>query len=227
MRDRVFDLQRRLQSLAASIVPHYEEQARAAKDHEHATGLLRRIETLRDDVEASQGDPGLSGMLESDLNEIEEEVAQFLSDSPAARRFFASRPPAKEMRPVTAEDLGAYRKRRVVWRLGTLDLQHPRDWLREGDASALLDVLARMRDYERLTWSEVDTASRHNHPWEDIGEWERESRDRLAELELDDQDGWYQLHLERRGRLFGFRVGEVFNIVWWDRSHEVYRTRPG
>jgi hypothetical protein len=90
---------------------------------------------------------------------------------------------------------------------------------------AFQDLLARLAAYEGMTWTEVAVASKHNHPWEDWSEWEQASRDRLQELELQDQSGWYQLHLDKRGRLIGFRDGAAFNILWWDRDHEVYVTR--
>jgi hypothetical protein len=52
----------------------------------------------------------------------------------------------------------------------------------------------------------------------------REARDRLVELGRDDQD-ISCLRLSGPGRLFGFRRGHYFHVLWWDPDHSIYPSR--
>jgi hypothetical protein len=49
----------------------------------------------------------------------------------------------------------------------------------------------------------------------------REARDRLVQLGRDDQD-ISCLRLSGTGRLFGFRRGQHFHVLWWDPDHSIY-----
>lgn len=49
----------------------------------------------------------------------------------------------------------------------------------------------------------------------------KEARDRLLSLQRDDQD-IACLRLNGPGRLWGFRRGRCFHILWWDPGHEVW-----
>lgn len=171
-------------------------------------------------------EPELKALADEDLAALETDVRVFEEDTPLARSFFKGKPSTpSDLRPVEDMDPKAYRKQRVAWRLGRGDLEHPKVWLAEEGVDTLLGILDRLAQYEKMTWEEVHMASRHNHEWESIDEWQPESRKRLEALELDDQSGWYQLHLDKRGRLFGYRQDNVFHVVWWDRDHEVYKTK--
>lgn len=75
-----------------------------------------------------------------------------------------------------------------------------------------------------MTWEQIEVSMPHSHPWSSVDEWEVASRRRLEDLEYDDQTNWYQLQIDKLGRIFGFRSGHVLHVVWWDRHHEVYVT---
>lgn len=224
--ERLESLARRLRSLQSSTDGLHEEVARAAQDRERVAEFSARVDGLAVDAADAGDDAELVGLLDDEVDALAAEVEQFISDSPIAKRFFRSKPKSPDPVPAEEFDPDAYRTKKVVWRLGNVDLNHPQEWLRVEDGQALVDVLGRLRDYENMTWNEVAAVSKHNHAWEDWTQWQPASRDRLQELELQDQAGWYQLHLDKRGRLIGFRTDVVFNILWWDRAHEVYKTKP-
>ncbi len=116
-----------------------------------------------------------------------------------------------------------WRLQRPAWRFTALDREHPRPWGSNGD-DILRSLLAELSKFESMTWEEIEQMP-HSHSWPSIVDWEVSSLNRLEELRLDDRTGWYQLQVNNLGRLFGFRSGNVFHVVWWDRFHEVYRPR--
>jgi hypothetical protein len=41
------------------------------------------------------------------------------------------------------------------------------------------------------------------------------------------EDDMFRFRLAGEKRLWGFRVGNVFYVLWWDASHRVYPTERG
>lgn len=52
----------------------------------------------------------------------------------------------------------------------------------------------------------------------------KEALERLEALGLSDQDEICRLRLSGTKRLYGFLVGTVFHIVFWDPEHEIWPT---
>lgn len=52
----------------------------------------------------------------------------------------------------------------------------------------------------------------------------KEARDRLLVLQRDDQD-IACLRLSGSGRLWGFRRGRCFHVLWWDPYHDVWPSK--
>ncbi|MDC3962537.1 hypothetical protein [Polyangium jinanense] len=201
----------RLSALARTAASRHEEEARAKATHEQLQELHKKIL----DLESSLDD----GSLESIIREELEKADNFL------REFMFFRPPPIRERDVP--DPGsttAWKTQKLSWRFGKLDLEHPRQWSTEEDTTldTLIAVVNRLTAYENVTWGTVGDFSEHNHAWNDASEWEKASQDRLKELSLDDQSNLYQLYIHKLGRLYGFRIGSVFHVLWWDRYHEVY-----
>jgi hypothetical protein len=53
----------------------------------------------------------------------------------------------------------------------------------------------------------------------------RAARERLVELEYDDEDQISRLRVTGCGRLYGFRRDERFYALWWDPEHAIYPSR--
>jgi hypothetical protein len=53
----------------------------------------------------------------------------------------------------------------------------------------------------------------------------REALERLDALGLADQTKISVLRLGGEQRLYGFRDGNVFHVVWWDPEHEIWPSK--
>jgi hypothetical protein len=49
-----------------------------------------------------------------------------------------------------------------------------------------------------------------------------QARDRLEAIGLADQTRISRLRLGGTERLYGFLLGNVFHVVWWDPRHEIW-----
>jgi hypothetical protein len=189
---------------------------------QQAIARHEQLESWRTEAEGLDqlaSDPSMVGEIELILSRILEGIEAMMT--PPAPKPNPSRPSV----PIPADQTG-YLRETITWRLGSFDFDHPKCWCDEESSTVLRELASKMKWLERYTWGELPGLSIHNHDWEDPSEsWAEASVQRLAELNLDDQSGWYQLHLDARGRLFGFRSGSVLNLVWWDRDHEVYETQ--
>lgn len=47
------------------------------------------------------------------------------------------------------------------------------------------------------------------------------AQDRLRELTYDDRDRISRLRISGKKRLYGFREGHRFYVLWWDPEHEI------
>ncbi len=114
---------------------------------------------------------------------------------------------------------------KVVVQLGRFDLGS--EWcLSKITPSDHRSLLKRIRDIETMTVSEVFNQREEpgkDYPVADIPL--RAARDRLVELEYDDEDQISRLRVTGRGRLYGFRRGERFYALWWDPEHVIWRSK--
>lgn len=79
-------------------------------------------------------------------------------------------------------------------------------------------ILSKMRQWEKMTWYEI--AGRRDHAI-DVDNLSSEAKKRLIELQLDDIDEVFSLHIDGKKRLFGIRDRNIFRVLWWDREHKV------
>jgi hypothetical protein len=110
----------------------------------------------------------------------------------------------------------------VVVRFGRFDVGG--QWcLSKITPDAMQKLLARIRDIETMTITEA--FNNRDEPGKDYPIAElpsREARERLVELEYDDEDRISRLRVTSRGRLYGFRRDAQFYALWWDPEHEIY-----
>jgi hypothetical protein len=109
---------------------------------------------------------------------------------------------------------------RICWRFNLAD--HDGPWcFHEVDPADLCNVLGQLGQFESMTIGEAFSGS----PGKDYdieGIPNREARDRLEAIGLADQTQISRLRLGGRKRLYGFRLGNVFHVVWWDPRHEIW-----
>jgi hypothetical protein len=87
----------------------------------------------------------------------------------------------------------------------------------------------KLSNFETMLWREIEAAisdsghkMHHSMPVDVIHD---ECQCRLIELEKLDGD-IYRFRLGNRRRLWGFRILNVFEILWYDPTHKVYEVEP-
>ena len=51
----------------------------------------------------------------------------------------------------------------------------------------------------------------------------KEAQNRLAQLNLDEEDMMFSLRIGSKKRIWGFLRSRVFEIIWYDENHEIYK----
>ena len=102
----------------------------------------------------------------------------------------------------------------------------PRDW---GDEQWSADLRPKLEEFGKLTWAEIERQAygnegkRHrcHHPMEtcEIGS---EALARLVTLERELPDTIFRFRLGNLPRLWGFRIVDQFQVLWFDPTHKVY-----
>lgn len=215
--ERCDHLVKQLTSLLGAAGGHLRELAVAEANEQYLQGLLDKTNELK----AFGEEQDFATVFGGELRGIEEEVADLLAES----AFFRKPRGIPDEPDTNANEPPNFSRRQIVWRLGSLDLEHPKCWPDCESGSAVRVLVAQLKSLETFTWGQLDAASVHNHVWETPDPWEDASVRRLELLNLDDQSSWHQIQLNSLGRLYGYRTDHIFNVVWWDRDHEVYVTK--
>lgn len=114
---------------------------------------------------------------------------------------------------------------RVCWRFGHLDLDGP--WgLVSLDHERLMMLLGDMAKFESQTINELFHQGEWPGKCHDVHKLpNRVALARLGALGLSDMTKIWKLRIGGPGRLWGFLVGNVFHVVWWDPRHEVWPSK--
>jgi hypothetical protein len=112
---------------------------------------------------------------------------------------------------------------RLCWRFRHVD--HAGPWsFTTVTSEVLCAILTKLSDFESMTVSE---AFRGN-PGKDYDVTEVPHRDvpgRLDAIGLGDQTRISRFELQGKWRLYGFRLDNVFHVVWWDPEHQIWPTK--
>lgn len=116
--------------------------------------------------------------------------------------------------PLNADTEGA-------WSWGT-----SRDWGEEIWTNHLEPNLV---EWSKLTWGEIDhqnsdTGHKKHHNM-DVSSITKEAQNRLFELEIY-EDQIFRFRINNKQRLWGFRYGHKFDLLWYDPYHEIYPVDP-
>lgn len=80
------------------------------------------------------------------------------------------------------------------------------------------EILPFLVNLESRSWSDIMvTANKQNHSI-DVSTLNPTAQKRLAELYVE-QDSIVSLRINATHRLYGYHVGRVFNILWYDDNH--------
>ncbi len=132
----------------------------------------------------------------------------------------------KKAVPRSAVNTDSYQKSTVRWTVSDLDndpgATDGRRW--NLNADELIELLRFLEALEKKTWRECEqeTAGGHrrNH-YHDIADLSRQAQKRLEKIP-DSEDRVFRFRLKGKCRLWGFRSGDLFRILWYDPEHAVY-----
>ena len=82
------------------------------------------------------------------------------------------------------------------------------------------DIAGHMKSYERMTWAQIRNSGGRDHAIP-FGSLAAEAQQQLKVLKLDDFEEIWRLRFTGPKRIWGVRIGRVFNILWWDLQHKV------
>jgi hypothetical protein len=134
------------------------------------------------------------------------------------RQPVAGAKPQHRKRPVPGARVEPEKEACVVFGLQLMDHEGPFGWseLTPDDIKTIRD---KCRSWETMTVVELlQVASTKPIPAE---KFEADAQKRVKEIELDDYDGFWELRLGGKPRIWGVLRQNVFYLVWWDPLHLV------
>lgn len=85
-------------------------------------------------------------------------------------------------------------------------------------AGDLNEILPKLKDWEAQTWNEILVkANKQNHSI-DAANLNKLARERLDTMRIE-AEAIVSLRLQGTHRLYGYRIGSVFYILWYDKDH--------
>lgn len=135
--------------------------------------------------------------------------------------------PAAQKKLAEQESDSSYLDERVQWTAETIDKGFAELGCRwELNADEVAQLLTFLNSLTQKTWREVRAETdgkgrprNHGHSLTDIA---REAQDRLIELDYEAEETIFRFRIQGQLRLWGFRSGNLFRILWYDPEHKVY-----
>lgn len=81
-----------------------------------------------------------------------------------------------------------------------------------------IEILPYLKNLETRTWNDILIYSKKQNHSVDIGKLNPVAQKRLEELYVE-QDSIVSLRVSATHRIYGYHVGRVFNILWYDADH--------
>lgn len=108
------------------------------------------------------------------------------------------------------------------WNTKTADLGGEYGWDRVELKTLFSEIIPKLQQYETMTWGEVEGKKSH---FIDVDNCSKEAQKRLKEIDLDDLEQLFSLRIGGRERVFGWRRGSVFYVLWWDPDHKIFPSK--
>lgn len=137
---------------------------------------------------------------------------------PHKRTAFGAHVEALKKKPRLGGDPADAERLRPTWRVGAVDWDGPFGWGRLTEPTLLRELWQRLRDFESMSWTDIEHAGSHNVATDKLC---AAARQRLEELQQDDVDDLFSLRITGRRRVWGFREANVLRLLWWDPEHQV------
>ncbi|WP_437187858.1 hypothetical protein SH668x_001269 [Planctomicrobium sp. SH668] len=128
--------------------------------------------------------------------------------------------PKTSKSPANHEKPESHTKDAPVWSLCRFDRESRWGESAFEGVDAWKHLFEKLKSYERMTWGQINSNQRRDHSVP-TGNLIKEARERLQQLKLDDVDELFRFRFEGKHRLWGIVIGNVFQILWWDKNHEI------
>jgi hypothetical protein len=140
------------------------------------------------------------------------------------KRALVANPPPRGKNPVVPQRVGDDDTQRISWRLGDTDRNGVWAWttLSEADSKRVVDFLS---EIDKMTWADACQGYRPRLKSVDADGVCADARTRLVEIQKDDEDKLWELHLSGIERIWAIRRGSVCHLLWWDPNHTVWPSR--
>lgn len=109
----------------------------------------------------------------------------------------------------------------IAWHIRKIDIDGPWGWQNIEPDRLWKNIHAKMSSFESMTWGEVMTGKKHHLV--DVSRISPKAQKRLDEIGQVDTDQLFSFRLSGKERIYGIRVSDIFEILWWDPNHEVLR----
>lgn len=115
-------------------------------------------------------------------------------------------------------DSEAYYSQHPSWNFNSCDTEC---WPLNGEPGRKYfwsEILPRLKGLESMTWEEILVKGNHQNHKISARKLNKAAQDRLNDLYIETE---YIISLRLNGthRLYGFMIGAVFNILWFDPNH--------
>jgi hypothetical protein len=142
------------------------------------------------------------------------------------RKPRANKNPASIKKPRAIEDADSIGLRFFRWRASNkyVDYDHKNwGWGKLSCRDFFNILIERLHEYERISWSDLEKRkSCHPMPIDKI---ENKAQERLSEKFDGEIESLYQIDINPKCRIWGYREQETFYLIWHDPEHSVYKIR--
>lgn len=112
------------------------------------------------------------------------------------------------------------------WSAKEIDWEYRGDWDWDLRPAELSDFLCAIEQYSASTWKELISQGSNKHHFQATDKLSKGARDRLGALfscsDSEYPEQIFRFRIAAKVRLWGFREGGIFKILWYDRDHRVY-----
>jgi hypothetical protein len=141
-----------------------------------------------------------------------------------ARAATAKRQPKVASSPASTSGL------KPLFSFAHVDRASKHKWAFKPDGDHATTLLAFICEMSQLTWGGIEqqrAGGHKKHHTQDIATMAPDAQKDLRRTKLDETfggDEMFRFRLAGEQRLWGFRNGRIFHVVWWDWDHKVYPT---
>jgi hypothetical protein len=140
-----------------------------------------------------------------------------------AKKPLATAPVAPSKKPAAVRDPDIIKHQPISWGFGWVDFEGEHGW-RTFDVSRIETLHDELTKFEGRTFFDLEQSKKiKDIPVEHLN---RQPRERLKELRLDEVEVLWELRLPKKWRAWGLVEKAIFYFLWWDEKETVCHAPP-